>query len=861
MGSLRAAGVEGGQTPAAVPTPAPVMSPSAYVPNVPVYQAPNVELPPPYQTQGQAPAPYQIQGQQPAPYQVQGQQPAPYQPTPMPSFNTPTSPKPMTMDDLLGIQKQLPNYQVTGFQAPTYQGQAPQYIAPPQFGDYQQMMTQYGLLPDLNNPQSVASFNQTPSFGGASYSPVNTNLPNYAPTASIEDRVKAYLDMQYGGTENLLGKAKTDLGQEYGIQKASQEGFGQLGDQKLAALYQQLGVDVGQHGQQIGQLYDTAQQGVSNAYTDASNAVTGFGNTANSNLSALAQQLGLQQAMPAGAATLADHQQQQLGNLQANKASTLGLSETLQAGMQAANARDVSNAQTMGTNKRADLQSIVGGNLGQLQRDYNVGLGDITQQQTNLSQERGANAVVKTGDLEDQAYQRLYQKALDEAGLGIENSKLGLQASSINQAGQIAGAQLQFQKQQAMADALTKTQEFGMQNAQLQYSSAKDYQDAMQNFFQNTFQNNMASQGMNLDVSKFNAQMGQQNFQNTLATGAFLGDQNQQNFVNGMDMSKFNASNFFNNENLGLQSNQNAFNQYIGGNELGLKVNQNAFGQYIDGNNLGLAANANGLSNYLGINNYGANLQNQNASQANQQIINGQEGQKIAMAGQQQIYNQQSGNRDYNLDVQKFKADSDPNTPRNQQILQSIASSVQSGNLDEAKYQLDLWKTGIDAANVPQQARLLEAQIKAAEGSAASSQASATHSAAVTPSEIAQNQASEAASRALADYRAAQTGAVGSNPNLPKPGSGLAYIPAAMPNVDRATSAALQSAVGEARQAAIKTFGAKATELTYLPDDTLKNNPIPDPSVQYWMNNYMAQHYKNLDPTLVQIALQVAGVR
>lgn len=850
--------VEGGQALTKVPTPAPVMSPSAFVPQVPVFQAPNVTLPDPYQTQGQAPAPYQIQGQQPAPYQIQGQQPTAYQPTAMPSFNTPASPAPMTMTDLLGIQKQLPNYQVSGFQAPTYQGQAPQYIAPPQYGDFQKMMTQYGLLPDLNNPQSVASFNQTPSFGGASYTPVNTSLPNYAPTASIEDRVKAYLDMQYGGTENLLGKAKTDLGTEYGIQKASQEGFGQQGDAKLAALYQQLGINVGQHGQQIGQLYDTAQQGIGNAYDQATGAVTDFGNTANSNLSALAQQLGLGQALPAGAATLADHQQQQLGNLQANKASTLGLNESLQAGMQAANQRDVSNAATMGTNKRSDLQSIVGGNLGQLQRDYNVGLGDITQQQTNLSQERGAAAVDKTGTLEDQAYQRLYQKALDEAGLGIENSKLGLQASSINQAGQIAGAQLQFQKQQAMADALTKTQEFGMRNSELQYSSAKDYQNAMQDFFQNTFQNNMASQGMNLDVSKFNAQMGQQNFQNTLATGAFLGDQNQQNFVNGMDMSKFNASNFFNNEDLGLRSNANAFNQYIGGNELGLKANQNAFSQFIDGNQLGLAANANGLSNFLGVNSQGL-AQNANAfGQGQTQIENGMQGQQLAMQGQQQIHNQNIDNRNYGLDLQKFKADSDPNTPRNQQILQSITSSVQAGKLDEAKYQLDLWKTGIDAANVPQQARLLEAQIASAQASANANNAQAT----TYPSQIAQNTAAANASTELANYRVAQaTKLLQGGSNLPKPGTGLAYVPAALTQMGMSAgdAAAMQAAMAAARQNGITSLGAAVANPQPNPNNPLL--PLPNPSLQSYITGYMQDKYPNMDPIMVQVALQIMGTK
>lgn len=805
LSNVRSAGTVAGSAPPVAGNSAYVQPPQQAqpVPNVQPYQAPNV---------GPAPAPYQIQGQAPAPWQMPQ----------MPDFNIPNPPAPMGLQDIQQAIAGMPGGQIATPNLPSYQGTvpAPQYVAPPQYGNFQSLLTQYGLLPDVNNAQAMQSYMQAPSIGGASFSGVNTSLPDYNPTQSLDERVQAYLTMQYGGTEASINKALQDMAQEYALQKGTQEQYGQLGDAKLAELYQQLRGNVAGGATDIAGLFGTAQQGINQAYGDASAAVQSSGQQVGNNVQQLAERLGLQQALPEGLANIGDYQTQALGDIAKNQASSQGLLDAYNAILQSANARDVSNVDTLGTNKRADLQSLIGGNLASLMHQYNTGRGDVQQQLTNLNIERGGAAVDRYATLEDQLYERKYRKSLDEANLGVENARLGLQASEINQRGQIASQEIQLKKQDAMYNALRDTQQFAFQNANLQYMSQKDYQDSLENYFNNSFNSEMQKAGINIDVNKFNANQTMQQAGLGLQAAGFLGDQNQQNFANRMGISQFNAGNFFDYAGLGLQANQNAFNQFIGGNQLGLAAQGQGFGQWATQSELGQQNQINA-----------ANVANMS-------------------------FNQQLALSNYGLDLTKFTASQDPNSIDNQVKLANIRQMVQSGEIDKAQLALQQFQATATAATLPLEIEQLKAQI-------ASAQSTTSARNAMLPYEIEQSKSATAANNALTETRLNQALA---SPKMPAVGSGIGNVPAALQAygiTDPKILTQVQTAVATARDKALvaRTQAINTPKWASPQAQALGASPLPVPPLASFITDILVQENPNIDPVALQIAAQIAGTR
>ena len=557
------------------------------------------------------------------------------------AYNLPQAPAPMTMGDLMGIFGQLPQNQIQQPNLPNYQNTVPmpQYQAPPQSQSYMAMLQQYGILPT----PGTAAYQQ--AMAPVQFQGVSVNLPSFTPptyhnSQSIMDRVNNASQLKYGAQEDQLNWNMDELLRDLNMNVDAQTGYGQLGDQKLAEIFQNLQGSLGQMGTRIGNLYDQGQQKVAGYYDQAQQAFGEQSGNVQDTLAGLASQFNLGDGLTDASKWLSGTIADTGAGIASDRANSLGNLATLGTNMQVGNVQDQANAMVLGANKRADLQNLVQGNIGALRLQYGKDKADQMQQLLSLTKEKGAFAKDYFSQLEDQDYERNYRAAVDAANIGMKGAEIGAQVAGINANLQVDAAKLTFQKQQALVDSLKDAYQFAENNKWMEYQSKQDYDKSVMEYFNNAYAANMQGVQIGLDVNKFNAQMGQQNIQNTLQFGNFFANQNQQQFANRMDLNNF-----------ALNANAQNFSQWATQQQLGQSANNAQWNNWGLQNQVTQGNQANAMNYWSTINN-AQQQQNQTA------------------------FNQWLATQNLNLDWTKFNADQNPNSFSNRLAMYQAKNQV-----------------------------------------------------------------------------------------------------------------------------------------------------------------------------------------
>ena len=573
----------------------------------------------------------------------QFQQPSNYNLTaPPPNFNyTPvTPPAPMDFSSILSLYGQMPNNQIAAPQLPEFNVPKPQYLAPPTSQSYMNLLQQYGIVPAPGSQQANQMLTpvQAPSVGVSipSFSP-----PTYQNSQTIMERVNNMLNLQYSGQEDKLNWAMDELLRDLNMNVNAQTEYGTLGDQKLQGIYGDLEGRLNAATGRISDLYNAGEQKVAGYYDQSQQGINDKSAEVQALIASLGDQLGIGAGIPDATKWLTSSIADAQANNLMDRSNSLGNLATLGTNMGAASIQDTSNAMTLGANKRADLQNLVQGNIGAMRMQYGKEKSGLMQDMLSLTKEKGYAAKDFFSELEDEDYERNYRQSVDAQNFGLQGAQIGLQAAGINANMQMAAAELTFKKQQAFIDTLKDTYQFAEQNKWMEYGAQKDYNQEVQNWFKDRYAANMEQSLVGLDVSKFNASMGQQNFQNALASAGFMGDQNQNMFNNQMANNQF-----------GLEANNSQWNNWGTQNQIGMANSQNQWSNFGLLNNIAQGNQANAISNYATLTN----------AQQNQQS---------------NAFDQWFKTQGLNLDWTQFNASQDPNSFQNQLATYKARNDVQ----------------------------------------------------------------------------------------------------------------------------------------------------------------------------------------
>lgn len=507
--------------------------------------------------------------------------------------------------DLIGIQNQLgnitnqqlgqyngitpPNFQMPNVQVPTYNVPQPTQIQAPVHGNFLDYLRANGLDPNTffstngTTPSGSNSGGTGGSYSGG-YTPVTApsvgfNAPAYNPTRTIQQRVQDLLDAEFKGQKTQLDFNEAELKTIMDAAMAGQQKYGELGDAKLKEIYDALHGTLVQGNADNAAMWTNTQDKTGQIYDKAGNAIANQSNQTLTKLAQLASALGVQAAFPE-ASKYGAESATNFGNLNtANRASSQQYLNEMAGHSAAYDQRTLSSSDQYGADQRAQLQSIIAANLGQMGLEKERGLTDILKNRFLISQAEGTKAPVYLSDLEDKDWERNYMVSKDSAQFGLESAKLGLQAQAMNQEMERFAQEMGFKNKQAMLDVLGKGYDYNYQDELAKYSSAKDYQDALQNWGNNKFSADMQGANLGLDINQIGNQLLQNNFQNQFNVAGAKADifGQQRNDINTM----IGAQN--SNNNLTMAQNEFDLNKWGMNNDLLSKTFANQMAIYGQG--------------------------------------------------------------------------------------------------------------------------------------------------------------------------------------------------------------------------------------------------------------------------------------
>jgi hypothetical protein len=256
------------------------------------------------------------------------------------------------------------------------------------------------------------SFNKT-TFG--------VSAPGSSKSAS--ERAALAVNSQFAGKSETIQKRMGLLDQQLRTGQQVQKDYGQIGDSKLASIYDNLKNVATATADSTKTLYDGAATNVGSTYTAADATIKGNATAAQTTLEKELQGLGLQQALPEASAAVQETVQQDSDANAAAKANSLANIITLGANMGAAALQDVNIVATLGANTRKDLVNSVQSTLAKLQEEHDTATADLSAQLSELEAQRSAALQQATTQYEADDADKKYNYELQKAQFEADQNK------------------------------------------------------------------------------------------------------------------------------------------------------------------------------------------------------------------------------------------------------------------------------------------------------------------------------------------------------------------------------------------------------------------------------------------------------
>lgn len=316
--------------------------------------------------------------------------------------------------------------------------------------------------------------------GGSFINPLPGSTSTLSPKdQEAADRAKAedLISIQFDPYQNELQRQLQLMQMQKQRDLATQENYAGIADERLKGIYDELNALLQGSTGRTQALYQQAGQEARGAYQDATKSIQDAAQGARSGLISDASQLGLEEALTDPLAKIQQELVQATGRNATSQAGAVSNLSGMKANMTALAEMDIRNAGQEGAQQRSQLANTVAQNMGDIISLANEAEFNNLGQLADLAQTRGAATRQAYEDVvnartdrerqerQDRLAEELARNAqlLQERGLSLQESQLGLQREGQQFGQQVTLQQLEMQKQQ---------HELNMQQAQAALAAA-----------------------------------------------------------------------------------------------------------------------------------------------------------------------------------------------------------------------------------------------------------------------------------------------------------------------------------------------------------------------------------------------------
>lgn len=260
------------------------------------------------------------------------------------------------------------------------------------------------------------------------------------------------VQLEYGPQQSAIERAIAEIQRQLGIDVNTQQNYGQIYDESINRIYQDLQRQLTGLNAQIPGIWNQASQQGQDAYANALSGVqSGFDQSVQdmqSNAAKLGIGAGLDETIASLAQSIAPNQQ-----ALASEQGAVGSMFSGLGGLYSASGNRLQQIRASeGAQQRANLANQVLATIGQLQSQAQ---GATLEQQgllSDLAANRGAATRSAYSELETQGYDRARQEAIDRLNEEIARGTLGVQQGQLGiQQGQLGIEQARLAIEQANA--------------------------------------------------------------------------------------------------------------------------------------------------------------------------------------------------------------------------------------------------------------------------------------------------------------------------------------------------------------------------------------------------------------------------